>query len=252
MSKGFALGAVQMAARLVMFALQRLNGLVVITVVSSFLLVCSPVRAEKISPVQPCASSDCLTILDATGAIQYSVGATEDQETDAPGRLFFIDVAGLANQNMVYSPTFVMDGLSATGKISDAFGVVLKGSEDSAAGSEWSHDNKDSKNKSDDKSENESNHSVGCDKDCDYVLAFVSDPLGLDKSVCGTKTNCVPEGIGMFDATPYLSPAFLQTHPGWTAVFKSDSEVVPEPAPVGVLCGLGALALFVWKRRSVS
>ena len=186
------------------------NGLLVFIGVA-LLVVSVPARANHIEPPPPCASSDCLTVFNAAGAPVYRVSATESREKSDPGQIFFIDVAGLANGDMVDSPTLLLD---PNGKISDAFGVA-PGENDKS------------------------------------FLAFISDSTGITgkvSDICKDLT-CLPEGNGgPFDATKYLSHDFLEDHKGYTATFMSDSEV-PEPATTGLFFGLGALGLCVWKRR---
>src|ERR1700680_3915973 len=180
--------------------------------------------------------SDWLIIYNASHKVEYKISATESQELEDPGQLFAIDHAGLVNSDMLDARIFLCD---PSGKISDVFGIFkLDSSGDSK---KWTGDSPGED-----------------DSGKQFVLGFISDPLGsdskkldFDSEKCGKTITCIPEGRGGSpgNATLFLSKDLRDAH--WTATFMSDSEV-PEPATTGLLFGMGALGLCIWKRRTIA
>jgi len=189
---------------------------------AGFLLVPSPATASSML-------SDWLTVYNDKGTPVFSVSATEDQESDHPGQLFYIspdDVSSFSDAANVYL-------CDPSGKISDVFGIFKL---DDSKG--WSNGSNGWNSTSDSNDQ--------------YVLGFISDPADFDSKQCGKSFTCVPEAKGVFsgNATQFLSDKL--TDKGYTATFFSDSDVVPEPAATGLLFGIGALGLCIWKRRTVA
>lgn len=188
------------------------------------LLGSAPATASKIP------ESDSLTVYDGSGAVLFSVSATEDQESDDPGRLFYISPKDLSS----FSDAANIYLCDPNGKISDEFGIFKL--DDSYSKDSWSSDG----------------WSWGSNGNQDqYVLGFISDPADFDVK-CGKSITCVPESTGVFpgNATLFLSDKLQDK--GWTATFISDIEAVPEPATTGLFFGIGALGLCIWKRRTAA
>lgn len=240
-----------------------------LVVAGTLLLVSVPAKADGIGACPP-TTSDCLIVHNSSGSVAAEVSATEDQESDNPGKIFFIDPKDLSSSDLVTEAplTYLTEG---NGKqISDLFGVFKISKDDESYGSGgydffswlsslgWSS------------SSGWSGSSGGCsiwDWGCgttgsdkyEYVLGFISDPLGdAYKDFCSPsiiwgsgdtgKSTCVSGGP---EAGPVSLANYLKTGSGLTGTFQSDSEV-PEPATTGLLGGLAVLALCAWKRRKAA
>jgi len=187
------------------------------------LLGSAPATATSIT------ASDSLTVYDGSGAVLFSVSATEDQEKDDPGRLFYISPKDLSSFSDAAN-IFLCD---PNGKISDEFGIFKLDdySKDSKGSDGWSWGSNDQEDQ--------------------YVLGFISDPADFDVK-CDKTITCVPEATGVFpgNATLFLSDKLQDK--GYTATFISDIEPVPEPATTGLFFGIAALGLCIWKRRTAA
>jgi hypothetical protein len=211
---------------------------------AALLLAGLPAEANGIQPPSPI--SDSLTVLDGHGNVVGSVSSTEAQESADPGHLFYIDPADLPSSDLNTDAPLTYIG-DPNGNISDVFGIFAIPSDNV-----WSWSGFDFSNWF-----GCSNWDWYCNSNTQYVLGFISDPLGADYQgvTCSSHgITCIPEGSGgPFDATNYLSS--YKQGKDWTAAFLSDSESissVPEPAANGLFCGLLALGLCVWKRRKIA
>ena len=181
------------------------------------LLPLVPVRADQVS--------DVLNVLDPSGDVACSVSVSEaDELTNDFLALTAGDcnVSSLVDVTQYGNPTYLME---PDGTISDIFGVSFTEAKTTSG------------------------------PEALYSLAFFSDVESVKQPALPTKEFGVSIGSqpfmldegsgGPFDATQYLDPS-LRTA-GWAAQFTSDADV-PEPAGAGILCGLVALGLCVWRR----
>ncbi len=216
-----------------------LNSSTLVALLTTVILAVGAIHA-KADGVPTSPPSDVLTVTN--GESTFSVSATEDQESDNVGKLFFISPKQLSSDNLVtIAPlTYITD---PNGKISDIFGVFKISKDGDSEGSQGFDYGSWFSSQSWSSWSNTSGCSIwdwnsncqGNDKDKSaYVLGFISDPLGdAFKDFCTdkywnsgkTKTLCVSGGL---EAGPVTLSKYLKSDSGFTGIFQSPSLPPPD------------------------
>jgi hypothetical protein len=157
--------------------------------------------------------SDSLIVTDASGAILFSVSATEAQEgANGSGFIYIITDSTIIDLNQIGNPTQVLD---SGGQISDVFGIAFG--------------------------------IPGCSGD--FCLGFASGTENDPVPYPGSPNTVFGSPGESFDATIYLDPSLQAA--GDHATFTSEADV-PEPSSIILLLTMvSATALYVRKRLRV-
>lgn len=182
---------------------------VMLGVMVALMFVALPAMA--IPPVTAPPVSDSMTIYDPAGAVVDGGQLVVYENDEDPNVIYTIDLSYIFINDQ---PLEVVDsskyGFATTlyhpdESYSDVFGVVF-----------------------------------GANTETGYALGFSSDGEGIETPYGASGYYFLPEGDGIFDATMYLNPELVRL--GYTAEFRSDTDSIPEPAPLALM-GIGAIAL---------